>query len=77
MEEELVLTERELMEIGFAMKYSKDFNHGTDGHNRLNVLTKLALALGFRPSENTAWGIAAPQQVRIDNYEGRNITWPT
>lgn len=35
--------ERELAEIEFAKIYTEKFNHGTDGHNRLNIVTKLAL----------------------------------
>lgn len=34
-------TERELSEIRFALTYVDTFNHGTDGHNRLNVIAKL------------------------------------
>lgn len=35
-------TERELMEIKFALMYVEEFLHGTDGHNRLMLIAKLA-----------------------------------
>lgn len=76
MDNQLVLTERELQEIGMAMTYSQDFNHGTDGHNRLNLVTKLALAAGFRPSPHSKWYVEKPENCRIDNFDGKNITWP-
>ena len=34
-------TERELNEIIFCRTYVAKFNHGTDGHNRMVVVTKL------------------------------------
>lgn len=37
-----LLTEREIREVEFARIYSTEFGHGTDGHNRLNLITKLA-----------------------------------
>lgn len=36
------LGERELKEIEFARVYASKFGHGTDGHNRLILLAKLA-----------------------------------
>lgn len=36
-----LLTEREIREVEFARLYAKEFNHGTDGHNRLVLITKL------------------------------------
>lgn len=36
-----LLTEREISEIEFAQLYSREYNHGTDGHNRLNLIAKL------------------------------------
>lgn len=35
-------TERELKEIYFALMYAYNFSHGTDGHNRLILIAKLA-----------------------------------
>lgn len=45
----LVLTTREFDEIKFATLYDRDFGHGTDGHNRLLLIAKLAMHLGFAP----------------------------
>lgn len=44
---ELQITQRELKEIHLAMLYSVEFNHGTDGHNRLNLVAKFAIDKGF------------------------------
>jgi len=33
--------ERERKELGFATMYYREFNHGTDGHNRLLLIAKL------------------------------------
>lgn len=35
-------TIRETQEIGFAQVYTDQFTHGTDGHNRLLLIAKLA-----------------------------------
>lgn len=40
-----VLTERQQEEIEFALVYNASFNHGTDGHHRLNLIAALALLL--------------------------------
>lgn len=39
------LSERERQEIEFAEIYAEDFGHGTDGHNRLNLIATLAAYL--------------------------------
>lgn len=38
----LGLSERDLKEIAFARLYTQDFSHGTDGHNRLLIVARLA-----------------------------------
>jgi hypothetical protein len=42
---EKLLNERELKELHFARLYAAEFHHGTDGHNRLLLLDKLAKLL--------------------------------
>ncbi len=42
MEWQKELDERQRKEIALARIYAKDFSHGTDGHNRLLLLAKLA-----------------------------------
>lgn len=37
----LGLSERDLKEIAFARLYAQDFQHGTDGHNRLLIIARL------------------------------------
>lgn len=39
------LTDREQKEVEFCLLYSDAFNHGTDGHTRLNIVAKLARKL--------------------------------
>lgn len=39
------LSVREQAEVRFAETYVKDFNHGTDGHSRLDVIARLAAML--------------------------------
>jgi hypothetical protein len=41
------LTARELNEVFLAMYYTSNLKHGTDGHNRLVLISKLATACGF------------------------------
>lgn len=36
-----LLTDREKDEVKLAQLYAKEFNHGTDGHNRLILIAKL------------------------------------
>lgn len=36
------LDERQRKELALARLYAKDFAHGTDGHNRLLLINKLA-----------------------------------
>lgn len=40
-----LFTERELKEIDFAVMYAEHFDHGTDGHNRLKLISKLYFLL--------------------------------
>ncbi len=42
------LTDRETEEVRFATLYAEEFNHGTDGHNRLNLIAKLTRLLDER-----------------------------
>lgn len=37
-----MLDERQRKELGFAQFYADEYAHGTDGHNRLLLLSKLA-----------------------------------
>ncbi len=39
------LDERQQKEVLFARVYAEDFSHGTDGHNRLLLVNKLAQLL--------------------------------
>lgn len=41
-------SERDVKEIGFARLYVRDFAHGTDGHNRLLIISRLADVLENR-----------------------------
>lgn len=43
------LDERQRKEVEFASLYAKDFGHGTDGHNRLLLIAKLATLLDEGP----------------------------
>lgn len=36
------LDERQLAEVEFAKLYASQFEHGTDGHNRLLLIAKMA-----------------------------------
>lgn len=36
------LDDRQRSELMFALMYEADFKHGTDGHNRLLLIAKLA-----------------------------------
>jgi hypothetical protein len=36
---------RQLKEIDFAQVYAKEFNHGTDGHNRLLLIDRMTKVL--------------------------------
>ncbi len=40
-----LLDDRERREIVFAHRYAAEFHHGTDGHGRLMLLSKLAAML--------------------------------
>ena len=61
--EELEMTEKELQEVKFALVYEHDFFHGTDGHNRLIVIAKLAKNAGFYLNKNDKMNI--PGHVTI------------
>lgn len=37
--------ERERKEIEFALTYARDFHHGTNGHNALMIIAKMAQLL--------------------------------
>lgn len=45
------LTERERKELAFAKVYTRQFNHGTAGHNRLLLIAKLADLLDKVPPD--------------------------
>src|SRR5690242_6214769 len=46
------LDERQRKEVSFARDYSINFNHGTDGHNRLLLIAKLADMVDILDSTN-------------------------
>lgn len=51
--ERLQLTEREVKELILCLVYAEDLSHGTDGHNRMLLVAKLATALGIsRPASD-------------------------
>lgn len=41
------LNERQIKEMYLALFYAEKLGHGTDGHNRLILIAKLARQLGF------------------------------
>lgn len=41
------LSDRDRKEIDFARLYEADFGHGTDGHNRLLIIAKMARLLDY------------------------------
>ena len=45
------LTDRERKEIEFAEDYAANFNHGTDGHIRLNLISMMAKLLDNKEIE--------------------------
>lgn len=50
--EDCGFTQRELKEIHLALAYATpQFSHGTDGHNRLLLLARMARLAGFTLSE--------------------------
>lgn len=67
---ELKITQRELKEIHLAMLYSSTFNHGTDGHNRLNLIAKFAIDKGFM-LVNTGEGMEVRVPANVDVVEDR------
>lgn len=44
-----LLDERQRKELAFARLYAADFSHGTDGHNRLLLLARLADIIDGHP----------------------------
>lgn len=58
----LVITKRELAEFHFALDYNERYNHGTDGHNRLNLLAKVARHLGLVRGDHSV-----PATIRVDD----------
>jgi hypothetical protein len=40
-----LIDERQQKEVNFARVYAADFKHGTDGHNRLLLIDKMAAML--------------------------------
>jgi hypothetical protein len=52
------LNERELKEVNFCREYARNYSHGTDGHSRMIVISKLADLLdkgviSYRPEKTT------------------------
>lgn len=66
----LVITVRELAEIRFAMEYAGQYAHGTDGHNRLILVAKMAHHLGFRRSRGDI-----PKGVLVDDELAALVNW--
>ena len=58
-------TKRELKEIGFAVLYAQDFNHGTDGHNAKIIIAKMVKILESNPIENL------PPQDAFEKQKGK------
>lgn len=48
----LVLTTRELTEIGHSLDYARNYAHGTVGHNLFVLVSKLATHIGFDIDHN-------------------------
>lgn len=63
---ELIVDSRQLKEIEFAMLYSSRFNHGTDGHNRLNIVTLFAQWHGFEFDPDGV--LIVPPHVTVMEY---------
>ena len=55
MNEQQMISDRELYEIRLALLYENYCNHGTAGHNRLSLIAKLAKNAGYS----------------LDQFEGR------
>lgn len=66
MEHILVITPRQLKDIIFCMEYTHNYNHGADGHNRMNTMTAMAEFIGFYWNEegNT---VEIPNTVRVED----------
>lgn len=65
---ELVVDSRQLKEIEFALLYSGKFNHGTDGHNRLNIISLFADWHGFEIVDGV---LVVPPHVTTPALTGR------
>lgn len=50
--------ERQLNEICFALLYLTAFGHGTDGHNRLMIIAKMAELLDKKENDEKALSIS-------------------
>lgn len=62
----LVITNRQLQDIDWCMTYNDKFNHGADGHNRMNTVAAMAIALGFHYSDNGR-KLEIPVGVTVDD----------
>lgn len=65
MEHILVITSRELKEIGHAMQYAQNWAHGTSGHGQLMLIAKTYEFLGFYFDEKN--NLVVPDKVRVDD----------
>ena len=65
MEHILVITTRELKEIGHAMQYAQNWAHGTTGHNQLMLIAKTYEYLGFYFDEKG--DLKIPDKVRVED----------
>lgn len=64
MNQPLVITNRQLQDIDWCMTYSEKFNHGADGHNRMNTVALMAKALGF---ERVDGEVLIPAGATVDD----------
>ena len=63
------MTERDLKEIAFARLYNEDFKHGTDGHNRLIIIARLASMVDALTDANGVRGYIGTMQWSGDATE--------
>lgn len=61
----LVITTRQLQDIDWCMTYNDKFNHGADGHNRMNTVAVMARALGFTRDANGE--VVIPAGVTVED----------
>jgi hypothetical protein len=64
MDNELAITQRELLEIKHSLYYAGECNHGTANHNLLVLLAKLATDKGFTLSLDRA-RVTIPIGVKV------------